>query len=240
MWRIFSTWQSVMWRISPLDNLLYGQISPHDNFFLHGHRPWCPWQIWGMDDGYISVKFGFKVLLCVKELTFHNSFLYASIGGEALWLSLGTLQFWNLVEFSEKNPNNLWRPPRIRFGKLCWFFFFGKSKNSATKFIVFVLKFLTKLPFMIAKNCKVFFNRSRSRRRSRCERALYKLWQPEKLKKVFCARKCLLWETDFVQNLFPLQNHSRRSWGWDIKDVKNTNTTSAHQQQLCLSNLLFF
>ena len=48
MWRFFSTWQSVMWRISPPDNLLYGQISPHDNFFLHGHRPWCPWQIWGM------------------------------------------------------------------------------------------------------------------------------------------------------------------------------------------------
>ena len=48
MWRFFSTWKSVMWRISRPDNLLYGQISPHDNFFLHGHRPWCPWQIWGM------------------------------------------------------------------------------------------------------------------------------------------------------------------------------------------------
>ena len=45
---LFSTWQSVLWRISPPDNLSCGQISPHDRFFLHGHRPWCPWQIWGM------------------------------------------------------------------------------------------------------------------------------------------------------------------------------------------------
>ena len=32
-----STWQSVMWR-----NFSTWQI------FLHGHCPWCPWQIWGM------------------------------------------------------------------------------------------------------------------------------------------------------------------------------------------------
>jgi len=36
MWRIFSTWQSVMWRISPPDNLSCGQISPHDRFFSTG------------------------------------------------------------------------------------------------------------------------------------------------------------------------------------------------------------
>ena len=34
---IFTTWQSVMWK-----------ISPHDRFFLHQHRWWCWWQISGM------------------------------------------------------------------------------------------------------------------------------------------------------------------------------------------------
>ena len=38
---IFTTWQSVMWK-----------ISPHDRFFLHQHRWWCWWQISGMCTGF--------------------------------------------------------------------------------------------------------------------------------------------------------------------------------------------
>ena len=47
-WRTLSTCQSVMWRISSSNNMSCGEISPHGRFFLHGHRPWCPWQIWSM------------------------------------------------------------------------------------------------------------------------------------------------------------------------------------------------
>ena len=35
MWKKISTWQSVMWRISAHDNLSFGEISPHERFFLH-------------------------------------------------------------------------------------------------------------------------------------------------------------------------------------------------------------
>ena len=45
-----------MWRISPPDNLSCGQISPHDRIFLHGHRPWCPWLIWGMSGHQVVTK----------------------------------------------------------------------------------------------------------------------------------------------------------------------------------------
>ena len=47
----FSTWQSVMWRISPHDNLLCKEISPNDKKNLHMHRLWCLWQISGMLGG---------------------------------------------------------------------------------------------------------------------------------------------------------------------------------------------
>ena len=47
-WRTLSTCQSVMWRISSSNNMSCGEISPHGRFFLHGHRPWYPWQIWNM------------------------------------------------------------------------------------------------------------------------------------------------------------------------------------------------
>ena len=35
-----SKWQYVMWR-----------NFSKCRFFLHGHRPWCPWQIWSMNSG---------------------------------------------------------------------------------------------------------------------------------------------------------------------------------------------
>ena len=36
--RAFSTWKFIMWRISPHDNLLCEEISPHDKQILHRHR----------------------------------------------------------------------------------------------------------------------------------------------------------------------------------------------------------
>ena len=50
MWRAFSTWQSVMWRIFPHANLSCEEVSPHGRFFLHEHRSWCSWQISSMHD----------------------------------------------------------------------------------------------------------------------------------------------------------------------------------------------
>ena len=67
-----------MWRIFPHDNLSCGEFLHlticymdkflHMTIFLHRHRPWCPWQIWGMPEErwlntslFNCLRFGFAL-----------------------------------------------------------------------------------------------------------------------------------------------------------------------------------
>ena len=48
-----------MWRNFRFLHICHAQkfeISPHDRFFLHGHRLWCPWQIWGRDTTQLLLR----------------------------------------------------------------------------------------------------------------------------------------------------------------------------------------
>ena len=66
-WRTFSMCHSVMWRISSSNNMSCAEISPHGRFFLHGHRPWCPWQISSMDGNQNDHDDGWKWLQYVAK-----------------------------------------------------------------------------------------------------------------------------------------------------------------------------
>ena len=87
----FSTWQSVMWRIFPHDNLFCGEISPHSRFFLHGHLLWCPWRISSLgmrhDCLYILILH-WKV---TWELIF-NAIMFGFVPYISSWLYLLILQ----------------------------------------------------------------------------------------------------------------------------------------------------
>ena len=102
-----STWQSVMWRIFPHDNLLCGEISPHSRFFLHGHRPWCPWQISSMVSEWVS-----EWVMFSGQMLSH------------LWgLSLFTFQFSKLAKSTL--PGHRWLAsdndtPRTRTWTAAW------------------------------------------------------------------------------------------------------------------------
>ena len=62
-------------RISSSNNMSCGEISPHSRFFLHGHRPWCLWQIWGMLKWWVQLvwlvglTWGQSLLICNKLCT---------------------------------------------------------------------------------------------------------------------------------------------------------------------------
>ena len=44
--KLIHMWRNL--RFLHICHVLKFEMSPHDIFFLHGHRPWCPWQISGM------------------------------------------------------------------------------------------------------------------------------------------------------------------------------------------------
>ena len=84
-----STWQSVMWRVCPLENLSCGQISPHDRFFSTVTTP-------GTHDKYqVCISVIDPLLRHFTPLS-PSSWLWSSLSSASSWLSILLLTFLSL------------------------------------------------------------------------------------------------------------------------------------------------